>query len=297
MRSSTWPQKTKARDAARQRPSLFVLAGAGLLLLGMLTGFYLFFPAEALRQRVIQEIETRTGAEVQIGQMALYPLLTLDASQVSFGVPGLPHPMQVEQLSLAPQWSTLLSSDPGVQLQAQLMSGLVNAEVLRTGMINAMATGLRFDLPLQKPLAMNITGKLDKTTVNAATRLDPETKTQLSLQLSDVSIGNLAFFKEDSPGIALGEIVLEVNGQGRAMKINALTAKGGDFNISGEGTLFIGRTSATSRINLSLQIKAADSAHPTLVSLLELSAPPDANGEHHLRVTGTLVTPTINPVK
>lgn len=297
MRSSAWSQKTKGRDAAWQRPSLFVLAGAGLLLLGMLTGFYLFFPAEALRQRFIQEIETRTGAEVQIGQMALYPLLTLDASQITFGVTGLPQPMQIEQLSLAPKWSTLLSSDPGVQLQAQLMSGLVNAEVLRTGMINATATGLRFNLPLQKPMAMNITGKLDQTTVNAAARLDPETKTQLSLQLSDVSIGNLAFFKEDSPGIALGEIVLEVNGQGRAMKINALTAKGGDFNISGEGTLFIGRTSATSRINLSLQIKAADSAHPTLVSLLELSAPPDANGEHRLRVTGTLTAPTIDPFK
>ena len=297
MRSSAWSRKTKRRAAAWQKPGLFVLAGAGLLLLGMLTGFYLFFPAEALRQRVIQEVETRTGAEIQIGQMALYPLLTLDASQISFDVTGLPQPMQIEQLSLAPQWSTLLSSDPGVQLQAQLMNGLVNAEVLRTGMINAMATGLRFDLPLQKPMAMNITGKLDQTTVNAATHLDPETKTQLSLQLSDVRISNLAFFKEDSPGIALGEIVLEVNGQGRAMKINALTAKGGDFNISGEGTLFIGRTSATSRINLSLQIKAADSAHPTLVSLLELSAPPDANGDHHLRVTGTLTTPTIDPVK
>ena len=90
MRSSAWSQKTKGRDAAWQRPSLFVLAGAGLLLLGMLTGFYLFFPAEALRQRFIQEIETRTGAEVQIGQMALYPLLTLDASQITFGVTGLP---------------------------------------------------------------------------------------------------------------------------------------------------------------------------------------------------------------
>ena len=297
MRSSAWSQKTKGRAAAWQRPSLFVLAGAGLLLLGMLTGFYLFFPAEALRQRVIQEVETRTGAEIQIGQMALYPLLTLDASQISFGVTGLPQPMEIKQLSLAPQWSTLLSSDPGVQLQAQFMSGLVKAEVLRTGMINAMATGLRFDLPLQKPMAMNITGNLGKTTVNASTHLDPETKTQLSLQLSDVSISNLAFFKEDSPGIALGEIVLQVNGQGRAMKINTLTAKGGDFNISGEGSLFIGRTSATSRINLSLHIKAADSAHPTLVSLLELSAPPDANGDHHLRVTGTLTTPTIDPVK
>lgn len=297
MRSSAWSRKTKARAGAWQKPSLFVLAGAGLLLLGMLTGFYLFFPAEALRQRVIQEVETRTGAEIQIGQMALYPLLTLDASQISFDVTGLPQPMQIEQLSLAPQWSTLLSSDPGVQLQAQLMSGLVNAEVLRTGMINATATGLRFDLPLQKPMAMNITGKLDQTTVNAATHLDPETKTQLSLQLSDVRISNLAFFKEDSPGIALGAIVLEVNGQGRAMKINALTAKGGDFNISGEGTLFIGRTPATSRINLSLQIKAADSAHPTLVSLLELSAPPDANGDHRLRVNGTIATPTIEPVK
>ncbi len=59
-------RRTKMPIAAWQRPSLFLLTGAGLLLLGMLAGVYLFFPADALKQRITQEIRTRTGAEVQI---------------------------------------------------------------------------------------------------------------------------------------------------------------------------------------------------------------------------------------
>ena len=206
-------------------------------------------------------------------------------------------PLKIERLSLAPQWSTLLSSDPGVRFQAQLMNGDVTAEILKSGLISAIAKGLRFDLPLQKPIVMTITGNLGEAKIDAATRLDPETKTQLYLQLSDFSISNLDFLKEGSPDVSLGNIIIKSTGQGRVMKIDTLSAKGGDFSANGEGTLFIGRTAATSRINLSLNIKAEGSAHSTLVSLLDLSGPPDANGDYRLRVTGTLAAPTIGPVK
>jgi len=281
----------------RRRSGRTLLVGTCLFLLGLTVGIYLFFPTEALQQRIIQEIKARTGTDVQIEQVSLYPPLSLCARLFNVVTTVLPVPLKIDQLRVSPKWSTLLSSDPGVQFQAQLMNGDATAEILKSGVINATATGLRFELPLQKPMIMTISGNLGQATVNAATRLAPETKTQLSLQLSDVRISHLDFFKEDSPGVALGAIFIEGKGQGRAMKINALSVTGGDFNINGEGTLLIGRTSATSRMNLSLNIKPAGSALPALVSLLELTAPPDANGDHRLRLTGTLAAPTIAAVQ
>lgn len=276
-----------------QRPSLFLLAGCCLLLMGMLTGFYLFFPAEALKQRIIQELMTRTGTEVQIRQVSLYPLLSLDADQVKIDLPDLPRPLEIEQLSLTPLWSTLLSSNPGVQLQAELMSGTLSGELLKNGMISAMATGLSFELPMQKPIAMNITGTFNQANLDAAIRLEPETKTVLSLQLSDVRVTGLDIFKADSPGLALGEVILEVDGQGRAMKIKTLSVKGGDLDVSGEGTLLIGRTSASSRIKLALQVRAGANADPSIASMLELAGKPGPDGRYSLTLGGSLAQPTI----
>ncbi len=293
MSSPGGTHKSKAPVSSWQRSSLFLLTGAGLLLLGMLAGFYLFFPAEALKQRITQELLTRTGTEVQLRQVSLYPLLSLDADQVRIDLPQLPRPLEIEQLSLSPLWSTLLSSNPGVQLQAELMSGTLTGEILKSGLIRAMATGLRFDLPLQKPMAMNITGTLNQANLEAATRLDPETKTAISLLLSDVRISGLDIFKADSPGISFGETTLEVDGQGRAMKIKTLSARGGDLDIKGDGTLLIGRTSATSRIKLELQVRPGPNADPAIASLLELAGKQGPEGFYSLKVSGTLAKPML----
>jgi type II secretion system protein N len=276
-----------------RKPGLFLLTAAGMLLLGLLAGFYLFFPAEALKQRVTQEFITRTGTEVQIQQASLYPPLNLHANQVRIDIKELSRPLEIDELSLSPQWSTLLSRNPGVTLNAQLMGGSVTGGALKSGLINALATDLRFDLPLQKPMAMNITGTLKQANVDAATRLDPKTKTRISLQLSDVRVFGLDLFKADSPGLALGEIILELDGQGRAMKIETLSAKGGDFDVNGGGTLLIGRTSAASRIKLELQIRPGPTADPSIASLLELTGKQTPSGFYSLKVNGTLAKPVL----
>ena len=293
MSSPGGTHKSKSLASSWQRSGLFLFTGASLLLLGMLSGFYLFFPAEALKQRITQELLTRTGTEAQIRQVSLYPLLRLDTEQVKIDLPQLPRPLEIEQLSLSPLWSTLLSSNPGVQLQAELMSGTLTGEILQSGLISAMATGLRFDLPLQKPMAMNITGTLNQANLEAATRLDPETKTVISLQLSDLRISGLDIFKADSPGIAFGEATLEVDGQGRSMKIKTLSARGDDLDIKGDGTLLIGRTSATSRIKLELQVRPGSKADPAIASLLELAGKQGPEGFYSLKVSGTLAKPML----
>jgi type II secretion system protein N len=295
MRFPAWPRKLKTSSTTLQRPSLFLLAGAGLLLLGMLAGIYLFFPAEALRQRIIQEVGTRTGVEVQIGQIALYPLLTLDADRIKLGITGLPQPLEIEQLSVSPQWSTLLSGDPGVQLRSRAMFGTITAGLQKGGAISASANGLRFDLPMQKPIPFSIMGTLSEASLDSSTRLGPGTKTGLSLRLADVSILGLEIFQADSPGLSLGEITLELDGQGRALRISALNAKGGDLEVDGNGTLQIGRTAATSRIRLVLQVRPGPNADPNIASMLQLAGEPGPDGRYPLQLIGTLANPILKP--
>lgn len=282
------------RQTARSWLSLWLLAGAGLFLLGLLVGLYLFFPAEMLKQRIIQEVATRTGAQLQIEQFTLYPLLTLDARQINFDMAGLPQALEVERLSISPQWSTLLSGDPGAQLHVNIMNGTVTAGLLKSGAISGKAAGLRFDLPIQKPLPFNITGTLSEVTIDAATRLDPETQTHLLLRMVDVKVLNLQLLEADGPGLALGDITLEAEGQGRSLRIKSLTAKGGDFDVDGEGTLLIGRSSASSRIKLALQVRPGPNADPTISSLLELAGKPDPDGRYTVRLSGTLANPVLN---
>lgn len=295
MRSPVWPRRLKTSSTSVQRSSLFLLAGAGLLLLGMLAGIYLFFPAEALRQRIIQEVEARTGGEVQIGQVALYPLLTLDAERIKLGITGLPQPLEIEQLSVAPQWLTLLSGDPGVQLQGRVMFGTITAGLQKGGAISASANGLRFELPMVKPIPFRIMGTLSEANLDSSTRLDSETKTGLSLRLADVSILGLEIFNADSPGLSLGEITLELDGQGRAMRMSALNAKGGDLEVDGSGTLQIGRTAATSRIRLVLQVRPGPNADPDISSLLQLAGEPGQDGRYPFQLIGTLANPILKP--
>lgn len=300
MSFSAWLRKVKVPTTARQksalkRPSLFLVTGAGLLLLGMLIGFYLFFPAEVLRQRIIQEVVQRTGVEVQIGQVALYPLLTFDVNRIRLDATGWPRPLEIEELKIAPQWSTLLSGDPGAQLQGRIMNGTVTASLQKSGIVSARATGLRFDVPLQKPIPFNIVGILNDAVVDSSIRLGAETKTDLSLSLTDVSILGLEAFNRDSRGLTLGEITLQLDGVGRALRINVLTARGGDLEVNGDGTLQVGRTTAASRIKLALQVRPGPNADPAIASMLQLVGKPGSDGRYSLQLSGTLDRPVLKP--
>jgi type II secretion system protein N len=287
--------KAKINVAFWQRPSIFLLIGIVLMLLGLMAGVYLFFPAETLKQRIIQEAEKQPGVELHIEQLTFIPLLNLSARGLMLGLKGLPQPLPIDELSIAPLWSTLLTDNPGLQLQGHLMNGSITAGVLKSGAISAAASGLRFNLPLQQPLPLTIKGTLNDADIEAATRLDSGTKTSMLLHLSDVSIHGLELLKADGGSLVLGNLTLETEGQGRSIRVKTMSARGGDFIVNGDGTLLIGRTAASSRIKLELQVSPGPNADPSLASLLELAGAKDGEGRHLLQLTGTLAKPLLKP--
>ena len=283
------------RPSALLRTGMFLPVGAGLFVLGLMAGIYLFFPTDVLKQRVSQELANRTQADVQIGQLKLYPLLTLDARQVSIAGIGLSQPLVIDGLTISPNWLTLLSANPGMQVKTRLLNGSVTADLLKNGIFNARAAGLRFDLPLQEPLPLNIRATLGEARLDSGLRLDQETSTQLSLQLLNVMVLGLTVFDANNQGIALGEIMLQADGQGRTLQIKSLTAQGGVLDVSGSGSLLVGLTAATSRINLTLQVRPGPNANPDITALLELTGQPAPDGHYPLRLNGTLTKPVLTP--
>jgi len=272
-----------------------MLVGVALFLLGLFAGIYLFFPTHVLQQRLVQEVESQTGATVEIGQLGLYPVLTVAAERLEIGGAGLPGPIKLDTLTVSPQWLSLLSGDPGIQLNSGLMGGVLSASLQRSGRMHAKATGLHLEIPMQTPVDMLITGVLDTATFTGSVPLGSDTATTLSLKLTDVKLAGLESFAAGGMTLPLGAIELQVRGEGRMMKVVSLTAKGGALEASGKGTLLVGKTAASCRIDLELQVRPGTSLDTSIATLLELVAKPNANGDYLLRLKGPLTSPALQP--
>jgi type II secretion system protein N len=277
----------------RTLPGLFLLGAAGLFLLSLLTGIYLFFPAETLKQRISREAAMRAKIDLQIESLSLSPLLTFDADRLSVTAEELPWPLEIEALKIAPAWMTWFSGDPGIRLEARLMGGTVTSSLRKSGTVSAQAADLSFDLPIRDPLTFRIAGTLVAADLDTQTRLDRETPTRISLRLNQVRIIGLDLSGAGGTDINLGEITLLVTGQGRDMQIDSLSAKGGDFDVEGDGAVMIGRTAAASRLRITLRVRPGSSLDPDIASLLELAGKPGPDGRYPLQVTGSLAKPSL----
>jgi type II secretion system protein N len=298
MMSPGWPRKKVApvaagRKSAWQRSGLFLLGAAALFLLAFFVGIHLFFPTETLKQRLSFEAAMQTGAEVRIESVALSPVLTLAASGVNLTTKDLPWRFEIDDLRVTPRWLTLFSGDPGAQIQALMMNGTLTLNFRKSGAFTAQAAGLSFDLPVSAPLTCRVAGTLGAADLTSKTRLDADTQTHLSLRLSEVRILGLELSGGGGTDLEIGEITLRADGQGRSMQINSLAAKGGDFDLDGEGTLMVGHTADSSRLRLTLTIRPGPNLDSSISSLLELAGEPDSDGRYTLQVTGSLSRPLL----
>ena len=283
----------RARATTRGRSAGFVLICVALFLVSVLAGFYLFFPNNALRERVVHESASRADLTVTMDSLSLSPIFTLKAGGLAIRHEDLPVPVAIDQLTLAPEWTSLLSGDPGVSIEASVMGGAVSSIITKSGEVTAQGENVRLDLPIEEPFPLQVNGQLSRLNFSGGTRLDTETSSELAMQLTDVQVIGLEMLNANGGRLPLGEITLNVEGQGRAMKVTTLSAEGGAFDVSGSGTVLIGRTAASSRLNLSLQVKPTAQADPSLVSLLELSGQPSDNGAYTLRLSGTPTRPVL----
>jgi type II secretion system protein N len=275
--------------------NLYLVVGVGLFLLGLLCSFYLTFPDVILRQRLVYELETRLPIQVDLVEAVLQPLLTLSGEGMTVRLSGQTEAfLQIDSFHVSPQWASLLAGDPGLKGAINSSAGELSFLSLQSGKLDLTGADLPFDMPLATSPPMRLSGTLTSGEVTTTVPLQSATESRIDIKLDQVAVQGLEALTANAAGLRLGEISLQMSGQGTSFSIADLQVSGGDLLVSGEGTLMLTVANPQhSRINLNLSVRAGDQADPTLASLLELVGTQQADGSRKLRLTGTLAKPII----
>jgi type II secretion system protein N len=280
---------------ARKPHNLYRSAGLGLFLLGLLCSFYLAFPDTVLRERLVHELEARLPIQVELAEAGLRPLLTLAGEQATISFTRQPGVLfHIESFNINPKWISLFTGNPGLEGALRSAAGELSFSWQSNGPLFLAGTDLPFDIPLKAGSPMRFVGTLATGEVTTTVPLQKTTESLIDITLDQIIVQGLAALTSNADGFRLGSISLQMTGRGTSFSIEKLEARGGDLEVTGEGTLmFVAANPQNSRLNLNLTVRAGSRADPTLASLLELAGTQQSDGSRKLRLTGTLAKPVI----
>ncbi len=277
----------------RRRRSHLILGALGCGLLGFLIGCYLFFPTAALRDLLTAEVAARSTAQLQIADLNLHFPLGLSASEVVVTAPRLPTPLKIDRLQVTPLWLSLFGSNPGVDLAADLFGGHLTAVFHRSGVFAAQGANLALALPLGDLKSLGVATTVRDATISSAAPLRPGTASQAQVVLENFRLTGLTAVGAKKDVLSLGNVTLEASGQGNNFRVEKLSATGGEMTVNGSGSLLLGTSPRSSRLNLSVELKPAANFDPALRDLLTMFAKPAADGTLKLHLTGSLAAPIL----
>ena len=267
-----------------QSQARVVLAGVALFLLAFLLGIHLFFPAAAMQHWLSGEIAARAQLTVPLEKMSLKPFFTFSGRGIALALGGSgEHSVVLDELRLQPFWTSLISADPGISVQAALQQGRLDATLRRSGGMSLHTTGMKLtDFPVHPATRTLLSGTIVKGDLQGSFPARPGSQARLSME-----IDNCAMTVLGQP-LRLGKIALEGSGPGNSLRITTLSASGGDLVVAGTGNLLFGPSLAASRLNLDLTLRPVPSAPPTVATLLDLASKRQADNSYRLKLNGAL---------
>lgn len=271
----------------------FYLGALALLLFGFIAGFYLFFPTSILQQRLEAEIASRTPMDVRIKSVSLLFPPGLQARDLHLTGGSPPTEFTVDQISLSPLWRTLVGKNPGLAFHSNVLGGQVAGNLRKDGSLSANLQSLTFSAPVGGPLPIQLAGRLGKGDFQGALPLQSAAQTSISLALEQIRVSGLAALGLSEDTLVLGTVVLNGSGRGNALKIDRLSASGGNLEVTGDGTVMLAEPLDRSRLNLNLVLRPGQQLDKTLADLLEVFAQAQPDGTFRLRLTGSLRSVTI----
>ncbi len=258
------------------------------VLVAALVSFWLNLPVQPLADRLVQ-FAAAQGVAVQIDRPALALPVGLRAAKVAVKVPDLPRPpLPLSSVVITPAWTSLFGNNPGIDVEAGFMAGKLQAEAHRNGELQLQLQGLQLSESLGPQLPLEVVARVESGLFNGRLPLVGKNKTKLELTLRNVALVGMKKLGSAKDRLSLGQVKLRAEGRGPAFKINALTSAGGDIEANGSGNLNVGRTAATSRLSLALQLKPGASLDAGLRDLLSLLGKPGRDGKYRLRLSGPL---------
>jgi type II secretion system protein N len=256
--------------------------------------FWMFFPAEVLQQRLVQELSRETGLRMHGEQATMLMPLGLKFDLTIYPDQRGMTPLVVESLRLTPLWTSLLTLNQAAHLKGSITQGDVSARVWRNGNVNVSLQDLRL-LDLQDPdLPYRLDGALNVRFVGEGL-LSPGTQGggRFNADIRDIVVLGLERIGLPTD-VSLG--LLQMNGHftESRVSIEQLVATGGVLELSGGGTLLIGATPEQTRINLNVRLHPTRQTPDTIRDLLMLTAVrPGPDGSYTLQIGGTAARPVM----
>lgn len=281
------PAQTAPATAPKPSRSRFFAGSLALLIGGWILGFYLFFPAGALKNRIEQEVATRTQVELTLTNLSFRFPPSLRIQEAKISAAELPQPVRLQQLSLQPDWLSLFSKNPGVACSARLGNGALAGQLTLDGTLSATGRQVDLNLPLLSGSPLSLAGTLDLTELSGRWPITPKTESRLQLTFQEARLTGLDALA-GVPQLALGTLRLEGSGRGNAFKLERFDASGGDLGLSGSGTLLLGQPITASRVTLNLNVQPGTNLAPQLLDLLRLAGKPGTDGSLAFALSGTL---------
>jgi type II secretion system protein N len=276
----------------RMPPWRAVLLGALAFVIAFVLGALLAFPTASLRQKLLDSLQQK-GVDAELQSLTLSPLLALRGEQLTLRPTdtSLP-PLTVSRFTVRPLWWSLLTAEPGVQIDAELLQGTLQGTVHRGGRLQGEASGWHLTLPLKDGMA-TVTGTLASGSLQRAANTGKGAEQTLSLAFGELLVQSPLLGGTAGRPLNLGRLRLDGNGRGQAFTISRLESDGGDVTLSGSGSLLLGRTLESSRLNLNLTLRPAASLPGEIRGLLGLLGSPRGDGSYPLMLSGTLAAPRL----
>ena len=122
-------------------------AASLIFLFGLAFSFYLAFPDNILRARIVHEFELRLPVQVELSKATLSPLLTVSGERLNARLNEQPATVfEIDDFQVNPAWLSTFSGDPGVDGGLTVGGGDAAFQVTANGSLSLEAA----KLPLER---------------------------------------------------------------------------------------------------------------------------------------------------
>jgi len=266
---------------------VFLLFFAGTVLV--------FFPQAPLKAYAVAMIHQRTGQDVAIGDVALSPLLRLEAGQIAWQPPvGHMPRLLVERLTLSPQILSLFGRNPACRFQAAVADGVVEGRFDRGGNINARLSNVPIAPFFSADFLFPASGRIDGSIAAEKQGAAGVDSAAFDLRFTDLKVGGMGGLGLPKGDLSLGLLQLRGQMTGQTVNVEKLRNEGGDITLSTRGTVLLDPTPDRCRLNLEIELRPDSALAKSVKDLMLLGGLKAASdGSYRFRLVGTLAKPVL----
>ncbi len=266
---------------------------AASFLVCFLFALLLLFPLDPFARQLEQLVESE-GVQLEIIDPQLLFPLGLGAAELNISHASIPYPVQLQNVDLRPLWLSLFGNNPGVSFDLNTYEGDISGSAYRDGYLKLDFANLEFAESLAPHLPLTLEGNLPKGEFNGKLPLAGKNQGQLKIEMNDLLLKGMQQLGSASDLLAIGQLSLSAEAKGPVVTISRLEVKGPAFDLTGSGSLRVGRIPAQSSLNLTLELTPKDALDPMLKDLLSLMKKPQPDGRYKLSLRGPLSNLRIN---